>query len=552
MAVFPVSAEDSHVYDAYLQRLDSVVDNQSSYHEMKRASIVRMQALGKNITSEPDLYLHNSQIYDECFTFDSELAMKVVKENLEISERRQNKENICEWKIKQSFLLASTGQFLEAVAAIEDINASTLSHAVQMSYYGQMQYLYSHMSQYSWSADLKEYYNQMNYVYTDSIQTIATPEDVDYFWFKGLQDLSREPSEESVNLLKAQVDTLALDCRQDAMLAYILARLYEQMGDRNNYMRYMTASAMADVRSANLDIASLEELAIVLYDLGDLDHSYKYINVCMETARLYNNQVRMVSVARVMDSILSSFQERDHAQRQRLTWLIWGLALAVILLLVVVGLDVRHHRRLTRFSRQLQVLNDELERHRADLAAANDQLKESNTKLQEAMNLQAEANVQLSESNAVKEEYISYLFSMCSNYISKIDDFRKNINRKAKVKQWDEVLQMTDKSNVMQEELKEFYHNFDAIFLNLYPDFVQQFNALLVPEEQIIPKKGELLNTDLRIYALVRLGINDSTKIAEFLHCSPQTVYNNRLKIRGRALVDKEDFVRVVQQLGRN
>ena len=177
---------------------------------------------------------------------------------------------------------------------------------------------------------------------------------------------------------------------------------------------------------------------------------------------------------------------------------------------------------------------------------------EGNAKLQEAMAQQADVNQQLSESNAVKEEYISYLFSMCSNYISKIDDFRKNINRKAKVKQWDEVLQMTDKGNVVQDELKEFYHNFDAIFLNLYPDFVSQFNALLSPEEQIVPKKGELLNTDLRIYALVRLGINDSTKIAEFLHCSPQTVYNNRLKVRGRALVEKEDFVKVVQQLGRN
>lgn len=552
MVVASAAADDCKIFEPYLQRLDSVVDNRLTYHEIKRASINRMLALGKNITSEPDLYLHNSQVYDECFTFDSELAMKVVEENLAIARRRQDKEAEYEWKIKESFLLASTGQFLEAVNAIDDVNVNEMSHELQLEYYDQMQYLFSHMSQYSWSSELKNHYNQMQQIYNDSIYAITRQNDLNYIWYKAWQDLQHNQAEASIASLKAKVDSMSFDCRQDAMLAYVLARLYDSIGDRENYMKYMTSSAIADVRSANLDIASLEELAAVLYDLGNLDHSYKYINVCMETARLYNNQVRMVSVARVMDSILSSYQERDRQQRERLVLLISVLVVVVILLLIVIGLDVRHRRRLTRSRAQLVEVNAALKQHREDLAAANEQLKQTNEKLKESMAQQADVNVQLSESNAAKEEYISYLFSMCSNYISKIDDFRKNINRKAKVKQWDEVLQMTDKTNVMQEELKEFYQNFDAIFLNLYPDFVQQFNALLSPEEQIIPKKGELLNTDLRIYALVRLGINDSTKIAEFLHCSPQTVYNNRLKIRSRSLVGKDDFVRVVQSLGRN
>ena len=552
LVVASATARGGSASEQYLQVLDSVVLKRNVYTELKRERVNRMLNLGKNITAEADVYLHNSQVYDECFTFDCEVAMDVVRQNLEIAERRNDKEAVNEWKIKESFLLASTGQFLEAVAAVEGINAQELSHKQQLDYYDQMQYLYSHMSQYSWGEGLKELYSSLNLAYNDSIYAIILPTDADFIWFKGWQDLAHDNAQESITPLKAEVDKLPLDSRHDAMLSYVLARLYESIGDRENYVKYMASSAKSDICSANLDIASLEELAILLYDEGDLDRAYKYITVCMETARLYNNQARMVSVARVMDSVFSTYQERDRVQRQRLNWLLWGLTLAVILLLMVIALDVRHRRRLTRSRAELQQVNAELERHRADLAAANQQLTEANVKLQEAMTQQADANEQLSESNAVKEEYISYLFSMCSNYISKIDDFRKNINRKAKVKQWDEVLQMTDKGNVVQDELKEFYHNFDAIFLNLYPDFVAQFNALLSPEEQIVPKKGELLNTDLRIYALVRLGINDSTKIAEFLHCSPQTVYNNRLKIRSRALVDKEDFVHVVQQLGRN
>lgn len=104
---------------------------------------------------------------------------------------------------------------------------------------------------------------------------------------------------------------------------------------------------------------------------------------------------------------------------------------------------------------------------------------------------------------------------------------------------------------MVQSELKEFYHSFDAIFLHVYPDFVKDFNSLLRPEEKIILKEGELLNTELRIYALVRLGINDSMKIAEFLHCSPQTVYNNRLKTRNKAIIPKEEFTETVRSLGK-
>ena len=142
------------------------------------------------------------------------------------------------------------------------------------------------------------------------------------------------------------------------------------------------------------------------------------------------------------------------------------------------------------------------------------------------------------------------MFAICSNYISKLEEYRKDINRKAKAKMLPEILAMTEKQTMVQDELKEFYQNFDAIFLHLYPNFINDFNNLLAPEERIEPRKGELLNTDLRIYALVRLGITDSVKISEFLHCSPQTVYNNRLKVRNKAIVPKEHFVEAIRNLG--
>ena len=291
------------------------------------------------------------------------------------------------------------------------------------------------------------------------------------------------------------------------------------------------------MRIANKDIASLEELAGVLYNqrvLGmkmkgflstydnALNRANNYINLCMQKVLTFNNRVRIVSISRIIDSIQHTYIERDIEQRTQLRRnLIVAIAL-LILLTIASFMMVRMYRKKNNTNKQLAEINQKL-------CIANDQLQES---------------------NFVKEEYIGHMFSLCSNYISKMDEYRKSINRKMKVNQYDDVLNITNKP-ITQAEMQKFYQDFDTIFLHIYPNFITEFNNLLNPDERIEPKKGELLNTDLRIYALVRLGINDSIKIAKLLHCSPQTIYNNRLKIRNKAIVPKEHFSEYVQQLGR-
>ena len=175
---------------------------------------------------------------------------------------------------------------------------------------------------------------------------------------------------------------------------------------------------------------------------------------------------------------------------------------------------------------------------------ANQRLKDMNSELSEVNDL-------LAESNLIKEEYVGQMFSICSDYIDKLDSFRKDVARKLKSGQADTLLKSVTSTTMVQSELKEFYRLFDTIFLNIFPNFVNDFNALLRPEERITPAEGDLLNTPLRIYALVRLGINDSVKIAALLHCSSQTVYNNRLRVRNKAGIPKEVFTETVRTIGR-
>lgn len=209
-------------------------------------------------------------------------------------------------------------------------------------------------------------------------------------------------------------------------------------------------------------------------------------------------------------------------------------------------------RKQTHSKKELQKKNEELDKNVEQMKHLYENLEISNKNLQKANNKMEVITEQMLESNYIKEAYIGTLFTICSSYITKIQEIRKTTYRKLQAKQYEELMQQNDPDNEsITHEIQDLYHIFDTTFLKIYPNFINDFNQLLKPEERITLKKGELMNNDLRIYALVKLGITSSTKIAEFLHLSPQTVYNARLKMRSRAVESNENFPDRVRQLGK-
>lgn len=140
---------------------------------------------------------------------------------------------------------------------------------------------------------------------------------------------------------------------------------------------------------------------------------------------------------------------------------------------------------------------------------------------------------------------------LCSSYIDKLNKFRETIKRKIQTGQIDEVYKMTNSTQSIESEVDNFLRNFDRAFLTLFPGFVEEFNRLLTEEGKIVLKKGELLNAELRIFALIRLGINESSQIATFLRYSPQTIYNYRTRIKKRAIVEKDNFEEAILLIGK-
>lgn len=549
LSAVPYNAE----LEPLLSKLDSLIAQREVFITAKEAKITQLRKRGQSIRTQEERYWLNKMFYDEYFVYNADSAMIYVDQNLSIAQELDKKEWRAEWKIKKSFLLAATGLLKEALDELQGMSGASLSPELKVEYYGQMMYLYSHFGQYSGddNVNLREGYYQKEVAYKDSIYAAVTPQDPYYLWYKGWKFLGTPEMDTVKDELLKEVSASQLETRRDAMNAYMLACIYRDSNQRNEYLKYMACSAIADVRIANKDIASLEELAKVLFECGDIDRAYTYINYCLQNAQIYRNRVRVIGISKVQDAVHQAYQERNRKQEARLHLFLVLVSILSIVLLIAIFYIYRQMKHLSKSRAKLNEVNQLLNRHVDELSLAQTRLAEVNDQLQSLNGQLKEANSQLRESNYVKEEYIGYVFAICSNYISKLDEFRKNINRKIKAKQFDDVKTLTDTPTMAQNELKEFYHNFDAIFLHVYPDFVNDFNALLQPEERIMLKEGELLNTELRIYALVRLGINDSVKIAEFLHCSAQTVYNNRLKTRNKAIIPKEEFANTVRSLGK-
>lgn len=534
-----------------LATLDSILVQTGELASQKELKIAQLKKKLSNAANFEEEFWINKMLYDESFVFNADSAMKYVDRNIQIATELKKKDWQDEWLINRSFMFAATGLLKEAGEVLEKVDSTSLSNGLKLSYYYQRSYLYSHLGQYM--GDQKQvnnkYYNEFENA-NKHMLALVRPKDPLYWWcVASCNELS--PEDSLFSTLENVVLSSHHNTRLDAMNAYGLSNMYKRIGDKEKTMIYLIYSAMADLRVCNRDIASLQELSSLLYDAGDIDRAYAYMNYCLKAALLYPNRVRIINISTELDKIYANYQQRDIRWRNSLQNYLYVVTFfSIILVLALIDL-YRQTKKLRKSRTELDSANHSLNQHVVELSQMHKQLALANQELQNLNELLRSANQKLQESNDVKEEYIGYVFSICSNYISKLDEYRKNINRKLKTGQFEEARQLTDNSSLTQNELKDFYANFDAIFLRVYPDFVADLNSLLRPEEQILLKDASELNTEVRIYALVRLGINDSVKIADFLHCSPQTVYNHRLRMRNKAIIPKDKFAEAVRLLGR-
>lgn len=521
-----LAAYSAKANDAVLAKLRQVMQNRDLYDTVKENKITTLkQQLQQDPPNLFRQYQLNRQLIEAYKKYKADSAIFYAQRNQQIAKALANTNFKDETAIQLAWLYSSGGLYIESEELLKGIDRTALASELLPHYYET--YL-SFCSRYGQSNANDAYY-QKSELYRDSLLAVLDTTSLKYKITAATRILYRgQPKQAEVRLL-ALLDQTNNQNPEQALITYLLGVISKNEGDIAQQLHYFALSAITDVINSIKDNASLQGLALTFYDMGDITQAYQFMEAAINDAIFCNVRYRTVESTSYYPIINASFRALEQEQKA-------GLRLFLILIsLLSLGLIIGIVYSYIQMKR--------LAKTRKALSQTNQQLSQLNHALRKA-------NENLFEANHIKEEYIAHFFDICSANIEKLENYRKSLHKKAVNNQYNLLLKELKSTDLAENELAELYRNFDTIFLNLYPTFVSEFNSLLLPDEEILPKSGELLNTELRIFALLRLGITDSVKIASFLRYSLRTVYNYRTKIRHKAAMSREEFEAQIKQIG--
>lgn len=501
------------------------MDNRQLYMANKEEKILAIkQLLNMGNLSPQQAYDINLKLCNEYKKFKSDSAVFYMLKNVQIGKDLGSQYMRNKAEIELAWLYSTAGLYIESKNLLDNIDRVTLDPKLLPDYYECYNEFCSHYGQ---SNNYNVYYAKSE-LYRDSLLKVLNPGSLKYQIASAENILYKGKRREAETALLALLERTTDKNPERAVIAYLLGRMYMDEKKMELQKLYFAVSAIADVENSIKDNASLQSLALTFYKEGDIDQAFRFIEAAVSDALFCNVRYRTVEGSSFYPIINASFQEKE--KKKKMEFRLYLILISILSLFLIAGI-IYTYKQMKRVSRI-----------RAELFSTNEKLSKLNSQLQHA-------NDNLSESNHIKEEYIAHFFDLCSTYIDKLENYRKSLHKKAVNNQLDELFKTLKSTGIVETELEELYKNFDTIFLNLYPTFVRDFNVLLVPEERIHPRHGELLNTELRIFALIRLGITDSVKIASFLRYSLRTVYNYRTKVRNKAIA-RESFEEMVKEIG--
>mgnify|MGYP000201906087 FL=1 len=524
--------------DSLLNVLDKTIKEADTYVQIKEN---KLHELKKEARKTPPVsverYHLNNDIYLEYKAYSSDSALHYLNENMLLARQLNDKERELNIQLELSYLLSSIGMYMEAADILNSIDRQTLPSSLLGYYYTCYEHVYfeagAAQPRYKMFASR---YAKLSHAYRDSMQVTLDPSSATYLWLRETQLREAGKYDEALEFSDRRLAEASFGTPQYALVAYQRFRLFESMGKKDEHLYYLVLSAISDVRSAIKEQSSLMVLTQELNRKGDLKRAYDYINFSWEISQFYKTRLRSWMNITPLSMINGNYQDIIKQQNRELLIYIACVALLALLLVIALIYIYRQMKALSIAKKGLQEVNERL-------FSLNEELEEVNRHLRST-------NLELSESNLIKEAYIARFFKLCSVYVDRLQAYRKLVNKKLQRGQVAELLKMTHLSNdIVTVEVQELYANFDSAFLHLFPNFVESLNALLLPDEQIVLKPDELLNTELRIFALIRLGIKDSSQIAELLHYSVNTIYNYRSRVKTKARVSRDDFEDLVAKI---
>ena len=513
--------------------LDALIANEQYFIDKKEERINRIKLRLKNADMLAE-YKINLELHDEYRKFNVDSAIHYIKRNIDIAVALGEYEQEIDSRLKLSLLYSMGGMYREAELMLGGIEADSLTPELLSDYYDTYRRFWEY---YSISTTRFDQYRYQREKYMDLFLDNGAPTTVNY---KVCYIMNRVAPQDPAEAERQLMELLSVEEEGSPDYAVItceLAALHARNGRHDLERQFYMQSAIADIRNVTFENYSLQRLAILCYESGELSTALRYTQTAINEALTSGIQFRATQINQFYSVINAAYHERETKSKSTLTIL---LILVTAFFFFVVGLLVYIYRQMKHI-RQIK----------EELARSNEKLQELNRALSDVNEQLQSKNRQLQEANNVKEQFIAQFFYLCSNYITHMEEYQTSLYKLALNRRYEVLLKRLKSTSNIAEELDTLYNHFDNIFLNLYPTFVSDFNALLKSDEQVMLRSGQLLNKELRIYALLRLGINDGSKIAGFLRCSTSTIYNYRTRMRNKASINKEEFENEVLHIGR-
>ena len=531
-------AADSSRADSLLLKLDQAIKERPIYMEQKELKLAELKRQLHRQIPDEERFAILGTLLDEYRSFNTDSALHMAEEREQIAIRLGNREYIDNARMNKADVLGMTGMYKEVMDLMRNIHIDRLSVDIHPYYYHIYRTVYGLMADYAVTAYEKKLYTELTDKYRDSLLLVNKDNLLIHTLIQSDQYNVRNEYDKAIRLL---TDYLALqkDYEHDvAICAYTLSESYRLKGDKEKEKEYLIVSAMADMKTAVREYISLRKLAVLLYQEGDIERAYSYVKICMEDAAACNARLRKLEILEIFPIINDAYQQKTEKQQEQMKWALVSISLLSLFLLLAIFYVYKQMKKVAAARREVIDANKRLKELNDELHLSNAQLKE--------------ANHSIAENSYLKEEYIGRYMDQCSVYLEKMDNYRRSLGKIAATGNVEELYKNIKSSKFIEGELKEFYTNFDNTFLQLFPTFVEDFNALLADDEQISLKAGERMNTELRIFALIRLGITDSVKIAQFLRYSVTTIYNYRTKVRNKAAGDRDLLEQEAMTIGKS
>lgn len=524
--------------DSLLVKLNQTIEQRPSYMQRKEEALETLrQSLRKlsagNVEGRMNLY---EALWQENRSYNTDSSLFYATALSQLAQQAGNEEQKQNALLHRATALMTIGMFKEADEIIKPLREGGVLPGQRSQFFHLGRSLFGLMADYAVTAQEKAAYASLTDDFRDSLLTIYEAGSNMYRMIYADKLTAHGKYAEALRELLPFTPTG--DGRFDAGYHYTIAEAYYHMGRIEKARHYYTLAAISDMQSDTREYIALRKLAVILFQSGDIDRAYHYLTLCMADAKACNARLRILEILDTFPVVNEAYLEKKQQQQRVITGVLIAISLLVVSLIFAIFSVLKQKKA--------------LQQAQTDLAHANGQLNEVNRMLVEYNEEMKRQNQLITETSYLKEAYITQYMDQCSSYLEKMESFRQRLRQLLSAGKTKEIQQaLTSYNQEVETELAEFYDSFDTTFINLFPTFVEDFNALLREDEQVQLKPGQKLNTELRVFALIRLGITDSTKIAHFLRYSVTTIYNYRTRMRNRARGDRDELEKQVLEIGK-